>query len=228
MKKKTKTTNKASLSKASKAPNKWLIAGIVVVILLALGYLLRGWVRATVLPESADIIYGRSVSKLYQEEMDKLQDPTALLGYGDNDIKAEKDCTRSFASGLKTQIICTYGVEASKQINLQDKDQLNANATKLQDALKANGWQGTYSDTGDPYTSIVKLMSSLTNDIDYQPDATYTKDIGNTTCTLSTVTAYSKPNPSAMATRAYCLRTINFVGDPTPAMPLYSINTIRK
>lgn len=185
----------------------------ILFVSLAVLFVLRGWVRETILPKTIHTIYGSSVSKVYKNEMSKLQNPASLLGYTNS---ATKDtCFRVKAKGLKTLISCESSSNNFREITSQDTGILLTNATNLQADLKTNGWQGEFTNEGVPYTSLVKLVNSLTSGIDYQPDATYTKKVGDVTCSIGTNTAYSKPNPPAMSTQITCYRTFNVLGEPS-------------
>lgn len=211
-----KTTRK-SKSQISKSKNRKLPVGFGVALALVAGlFLFRGWVRMTVLPNTVEAVYADSVQKVYQDEMGKLQNPLALLGYQVT-LPASAHCYTVVANGVKTQVDCSYGYDVSQETptDTEAKQALNANAEKLQALLQANGWQGAYSNDGQPYTSLVKLVSSITGGIDYQPDATYLKQIGNVECMFGNNTAFSHPDPAKMTTRISCSRTINILGQPS-------------
>lgn len=147
----------------------------------------------------------------------KLQDPLGLLGYKDATPNVSgSDCYTVVANDLKTQVSCSYTYTLGQDIptNPEAKQALFANSDKLQTLLQANGWQGEYSNDGE-YTSLIKLVSSLTAGIDYQPDATYQKKIGDVECVFSNNTAFSNPDSPKMSTRFYCSRTFNIFGQPS-------------
>jgi len=181
----------------------------------------------SVLPGIVESMYGNSVEKVYQDEMSKLQDPLALLGYQvaetptllyQNAETPGHGCNTVVANGIKTQVYCSYATKVYRQIidtGPKSKKNLNANAEKLQTLLQANGWQGEYSNEGQPYTSLVKLISSLTSGIDHQPDATYEKRVGDVECQFQNNTAFSHPGPAALATQVSCSRTFNILGEPS-------------
>jgi hypothetical protein len=206
--------HKSSLAQLKQ--HRWLTAvGIVLVLFLVL-FIFRGWVRMTAMPAGTEVLYGNSVEETYQDEMSKLQNPLAMLGYAAAEPTAH-GCHTMLANGLKTQIDCQYEVKLTQTIddNSESKQKLNANAEKLQTLLKQNGWQGEYANDGQPYTSLVKLVSSITSGIDYQPDATYSKRVGNTQCFLQNYTAFSQPDPPAMSAHVSCYRTVNILGQPS-------------
>ena len=207
-------------TKKEKSDNKlikrkpWLIAGSLVVIVL-LAFLFRGWFRMTVIPKTIHAVYGNSAEEVLKAEAAKLQDPISLLGF----VSEEPNfggCSTAFAKRISTQVICSYQIPEWREIaqDPQAKADLAANADKLQSLLKENGWQGEYSEDGT-YTSLKKLISSINAGIDYQPDATYQKQIGNVHCYLQSNTAFASPAPPAFATRMFCSRTFNVLGEPS-------------
>ena len=173
----------------------------------------------TVAPRAVEALYGNSAQKIYQDEAAKIQDPLVLIGYQDaQPTITSSGCHTMFANGFKTQIVCGYSYDLMQDMPASDEDKqaLAANAEKLQALLQANGWQGEYANDGQPYTSLVKLVTSLNAGIDYQPDATYQKQAGDVTCTFGNNTAFSSPDTPKMSTQIYCSRTFNLVGDPSP------------
>lgn len=186
-----------------------LVVGFVIFV-----FVFRGWVRMTLIPKTIVAVHGNSAHKAFVKETDKLQNPLALLGYKSLESE-EGGCSTSLAQGISTQVICSYDVRAYAEIDQdsQSKAGLNANAEKLQNLLLENGWEGEYSDNG-VYTSLRKLVSSITAGIDYQPDATYQKQIGHVLCFFHSNTAFSTPKPPAIATQISCSRTFNFLGKP--------------
>ncbi len=171
----------------------------------------------TVAPRAVEAVYGNSAQITYQNEARKLQDPLKLLGYQDSQpVIAGTGCHTVFASGFKIQVFCSYTDNLSRDIptGSAEKQALAANAAKLQALLQTNGWQGEYSNDGQPYTSLVKLVSSLNDGIDYQSDATYQKQIGKVECMFGNTTAFSSPDPAKMNTGVYCSRVFNLFGKP--------------
>jgi hypothetical protein len=211
-----KTTSKSKPQTPKPKNRKLLIVFGAALALVVMLFLFRGWARMTVLPNTVEAVYSNSVQKVYQDEMNKLQDPLALLGYHVT-LPADAHCYTVVANGVKTQVDCSYGYDVSRETptDMEAKRALNANVEKLQALLQANGWQGEYSNDGQPYSSLVKLVSSITSGIDYQPDATYLKQIGNIECIFGNNTAFSHPNPAQMTTRISCSKSINILGQPS-------------
>ena len=211
-----KTTSKSKPQTPKPKNRKLLIVFGAALALVVMLFLFRGWVRMTVLPNTVEAVYSNSVQKVYQDEIGKLQDPLASLGYQATS-PATARCYTVVANGLKTQVDCSYGYDATQKTptDTEAKRTLNANAEKLQALLQANGWQGEYSNDGQPYSSLVKLVSSLTSGIDYQPDATYLKQVGNVACIFGNNTAFSQPDPAQITTRISCSRSINILGQPS-------------
>lgn len=177
-------------------------------------FVFRGWVRMRIIPKTINVVYGNPAQNVFEKEMSKLQNPLALLGYTHPEVKMN-NCLTSYAQGLSTQVVCSYNIGVYRETpqDTQFKADLNANADKLQKLLSENVWQGEYSSDGK-YTSLKKLVSSITAGIDYQPDAAYQKQVGNVLCYIDSNTAFSSPQPPAIATQISCSRTFNILGKP--------------
>lgn len=204
-------TNKSSILRGRKL---FILLGTVFVLFFLL-YVFRGWGRRYAIPRVVTVLYGNSAEKIYISEMKKLENPISLLGYKSTESQI-KGCPTNLAKGISTQVYCIYDVRAYGTIAKSSltTTELNANAEKLQNLLKQNGWQGEYNDVGE-YTSLKKLISNVSSGIDYQPDATYEKQIGNVTCYFHSNTAFSAPNPPALATQISCTRIFNILGTPS-------------
>lgn len=187
----------------------------VVLIMAAVLYLLRAWVREAVLPATIKTIYGNSVERTYREEINKLGNSLSALGYQSAETAAGK-CYRVVANKFSTQIECRHDVNTYKQIDTKPeaKKNLVADAEKLQVLLKENGWNGEYSSDAQ-YSSLTKLVSSITEGIDYQPSAYYEKQVGNVLCQFTTYTAFMSPEPPSMSSHISCSRTFNILGTPS-------------
>ncbi len=208
---------KISKTKSSKSARVLIIILGVVAALTIVLFFARGWLRMTVAPFAVETIYGNSAQEVYEAEANKLQDPLALLGYQEaQPTLNNRACYTQLAQGIKTQISCSYNYDLLQEIPTSGpaKQKLLTNAERLQKLLQANGWEGEYANNAD-YTSLVRLTMSLTSGIDYQPDATYFKNIGDVECMFSNTTAFSSPDTPKMNTRLYCSRTFNLFGEPS-------------
>lgn len=192
-----------------------LIVFVVLSLVILLACVFRSWMRMTVAPRIVSIAYSPGVQKVAEDELNKLQDPFASLGYKDFEFKSVDSCFTTLANGLRTQVECGYFLRAYAEIsaNNESKATLNKNAENLQNLLQQNGWQGEYSDSGTT-NSLKKLVTSLTAGTDYDPDASYQKKIGSVQCYFHSNTAFSSPQPPAISTRFDCSRTINIFGNP--------------
>ena len=205
--------------KNTKTKPKKHVVLIVLAVVLGAGLLLfvaRGWLRMTVLPKIVHVTVGSSVEQTYKDEIGKLQDPLTKLGY--KNVEAAKGtCTTDLARRFKTQVYCTYGVSVSGPVDTsqQNKQQLSTNVAALLALLKSNGWQGDFATSGsESSNNLSTLVSNIASNIDYNPDATYQKQIGDITCTFGNNTAFAKPEPPALATQISCSRYFNVLGEP--------------
>lgn len=210
-----KNSKKLQSLKTRITPRKLVAILCVVLIMAAVLYLLRGWIRETVLPVAVKTIYGNSTERVYQEEVSKLQQPLSLLGFLSAELETGK-CYRVVANGFSTQVDCSHDIRAYRQIDTspEAKKNLVANAEKLQVLLKENGWKGEYSNDSQ-YSSLTKLVSSITEGIDYQPGTGYEKEVDGVLCYLTSSTAFMSPDPPSMSSQISCSRTFNILGEPS-------------
>jgi len=192
---------------------KWFVILPLVLLIIAAGsYLARGWIRVTVIPAGASLVYEHSVQSVYNKETATLNDPLRSLGFK-NIIHAPAKCQLAWAQNIHTSVECVSSSSSYMIIGDTDRAALVNNAKSLSERLQNNAWQGTYSNSG-PYTSLLTLATSISSGIDWQPDAAYTKQVGNTSCTIDFNTAFSKPKPAAIAGRVDCWRQVDVFGNP--------------
>ncbi len=156
----------------------------------------------------ATLVYGHSVQAQLDTQMSNFSDPFALLKYAHTTKHAAK-CGLVFARSIHTQLDCSASYQAYGLVS-SDIQALRTNALDLQTKLDKAGW------SGNPAMSLTQFINGITDGADNQPDATYLKRFGNTTCMLSTTTAFSKPKLPAMNTVFSCSKTTNFFGNPLP------------
>ena len=195
-----------------------LVVGLVVLVLLVL-FLLRGWIRNTIIPRSAGVFVGNSVQTTADQQLSKLGDPFKTFGYTNinrHDYGGNHTvCTLGVAHLYHTEVNCQSGQSAyNKTTEMGSSKKLNAAAVAAEKALKSNGWDGVYGLGGSRYTSLTRLVKSVTNGIDYQPDAFYQKHVGNITCTFDSIDSFSKPGAPAISSHYSCSRTIDVLGSP--------------
>ena len=179
---------------------KWyFVTPLVIVLVIAIVFLARGWVRVTAVPKAQDIYYGRRVNNEFKKQYAALANPLESMGF--SSIKHTSKCSLSSAQHFELDTICV-----AESLTYTDKvsslsPSLEVRAAKLEAVLKANNWQG-----GN--TSITQLGQNITKGIDWTPDADYTKNIGKIYCDIDFNTAFSQPKPAAIAGRMTCYRTI--------------------
>jgi hypothetical protein len=185
-----------------------VLAPVVIIIVVLAGalYLARGWVRNTVEPAYTDLLYAHDVQGKLDEQARTLHDPMQTLGYTHINKKTAV-CHRTIANGIRTAIDCEASYQAYGPITA-NKAQLQQNAAALQAKLQQGGW------SGNPVMSLKQFIDGITAGADNQPDATYIKNFGKITCTLSTTTAFKSPNTPAMNTQFVCNRDPMLFGDP--------------
>ncbi len=200
---------------------RWQLITGVVVLGLALGFLLRGWLRVTVAPAVVTVTQGRSAKSAFYSEMDKLGQPLTVLGY-ENVEPLLTGCKLSTAQMLSTSFHCSYTFKAFKEVPTDQagKDAIIQSAAELQITLQENGWSGEFIES-EEYTSLTKLVKNINAGIDYTPDASYLKSVGDVTCLFGSNTAFATPDAPAIASFFTCSRNIDWLGAPTANEFLY-------
>lgn len=82
----------------------------------------------------------------------------------------------------------------------KDAAKINNNAKQISDLLKANGWN-----TRKDFPTI-DWFKKITEGVDYQPDQYSQKQVGDFNCIFDFFTAFSKPDPAAVAFNASCTK----------------------
>lgn len=180
----------------------------VIVTVGILGYVSRGWLRVTIVPNAATMLHGQTLQRDMDAELAALQEPLTLLGYSNVDATRSK-CIMQTAQGFRESLSCTSSLHAYSETprDAAGKATLNSNAQKLQTLLQQRSWEGEYTDTAQ-VMSLTRLVHNLNDGIDYTPDAAYMKTIGNMQCIMDTTTAFSSPKPAAMSTTISCSRIL--------------------
>lgn len=190
--------------------SKFFITVVVIVVLADALFLARGWLRVTVVPKTATVVYSHSVQSTLDNAVAELGDPLHKLGYS-TVHKTSARCFMVVAQSIHIEMSCyaAYTMYGTVPTTGDAKTNINTAAATIQKLALGRGWTG-----GGPDNQLTKLVSSVTSNIDYNPDATYQKHIGSTWCTFSSTTAYSRPKPAAMSSSINCSRTVNWLGTP--------------
>lgn len=197
--------------------SKLFLSLAVCVVLVGILFLARGWVRGTVMPKTATIIYGHTIQSTFDAQIKNLDDPLTKLGYS-KITKTNATCILGTARSIHTEMYCYAKYEAYGTVPTigHAKTILNTNAQTIQDAATSNGWSG-----GGRDNQLTKLVSSVTGNIDYNPDASYQKQFGATYCMFSSNTAFSHPKLAAMSSYISCTRTVDWFGKPNVVSPIF-------
>lgn len=177
---------------------------LAILIILLAGYLARGWVRYHAEPAlvswTAD-----DTQKVLDDQMSALNDPLKRLGITQKNTA--RQCSLTYADNFDSTIDCasTYQGYLSDTRNL--KPDLAQRAAALESTLKSAGWGGAA-------TTITQLGSNISKGIDYTPDATYVKQIGDYLCMASFTTAFSHPKPPAINGLVSCNRYYGILSSP--------------
>jgi hypothetical protein len=186
-----------------------LIASSVLVLLLAVVYLGRGYIRATVVPAYAQKFYMPDVDKKFAEN---LTDATRKLeSYG---VKYSTNYDECWSGGnamfenFRETVTCIKSLE-SNAARVTDglRKQWKIEGPQLEKQLLANGWRKQHN-TDEP---IAELLVR-----DYGPTVKYAKDIGKVQCEFSITYAPRNNSTGApqdqMWSHESCQRDVKFFG----------------
>jgi hypothetical protein len=186
-----------------------LIVSGVVVLLLAMTYLGRGYIRATAVPAYAQTFYMPGVSKKFDEN---LTDATRKLeSYGAKYNTNYDECWsggNAMFENFRETVTCIKSLE-SNATHVTDglRKQWKIEGPKLEKQLLANGWQKQYN-TEEP---IAELLVR-----DYGPTVKYAKDIGKVQCEFSITYAPRSNTTGSPQDQVWshesCQRDVKFFG----------------
>ena len=177
--------------------------GGIIIVLMMLAFLFRGWLRVTVIPKTTGIFYLHSVDTTFMDQSKLLNDPITSLGLPAG--SKDKACNLQQAQRLHTQVLCS--VAEQSYAKLQHMATAEQQAAQLQAKLASSGWQG-----GSNGVTLTSLIDGIAQGKDYSPDAYYEKVVGNNDCVFDTMIAYSNPQQPAIRATFSCDRTINIFG----------------
>jgi hypothetical protein len=181
------------LSFRNRFSNKKVIITGTVIILLPVLFLLRGWIRTSVVPTYVEATYGKQLSKIVDQQIMPLHNELASLGLTfkeyENYVPGKK-CGLAYFSIIQETVVCSTGYHA--EIAGPSQEQKNALAMRgnaFEQRLKDSGWSaehGYYAksinlffDTGYAAVSYKKQVGSTLCDLNFswQPEATYASEL---------------------------------------------------
>lgn len=199
--------------------NKALIVLAVVVGIFVVLFASRSWLRVTVVPKTVAVFHSGSVQKVAKTEIANFGDAAGFLKL--DDAKAEKSCKLIAAKGIKEEVICTYSIHDTIVFPSQEAEAapLVSGAQQLQKILESNGWSGTFAEDAET-ASLVRLVEGISKNIDYTPDAFYSKTVGDITCIFDSNVAFKIPeNPTKQMSYTFnCSRTVKVFGAVLPLL----------
>jgi hypothetical protein len=172
-----------------------ILIPLLLLLLLLVCYLGRGWIRRSLVPSLAEVVYARRVQSTFDKEYGALGNPFETLGM--NNIKTTKECTLIYARHFKVQVYCavSYSSYSDKVSNLHPD--LSIRSKTLEQTLESKDWiRGN--------TSLETLGTNISTGIDWTPDAAYMKTVGKTFCLTDFNTAFSKPKSPALSGSISC------------------------
>jgi hypothetical protein len=167
----------------------YLIWTVSIVIIVSLLFVLRGWLRVTVVPKTIGEFYVGGVQATFNKEITALQKPYQLLAFTKPNPPV-LSCGLAQAESIHTEINCNDN-QISWTVLPRSAAGLNSvqqNAAKLQGLLKAQTWLG-----GTNGVTLTSLIDGTAHGIDWSPDAYYEKLVGKTDCVFDTMIGYANP-----------------------------------
>jgi hypothetical protein len=184
------------------------IGGLIILFFIL--FIVRGWMRVTVIPKTASIFYTNSVKNAQNNELRQLNNPFKTLGATANP-KISTSCNLEMAQSIHTEIDCNARQLAYTKLPVTTAGQadIQAQAQTLQTLLSIDGWNG-----GSNGVTLASLIDGTAKGIDYSPDANYEKVIGNYDCVFDVMIEYANPQPPAVNISLSCDRTLDVLGAP--------------
>lgn len=208
MPKQKKTAPKTKLQSGKNRRVLWGVGPLVILCLLV--FVLRGWVRTTILPAVVTPFYASSVQNTLGDQSSSLGDPFAKLGLTKVNKSAAK-CSLELAQSYHTEIDCFASWQSYTKLpaGAAGTASIQGQAKALQSSLITKGWQA-----GSNGVTLTGLVDGTAHGIDYSPDANYEKITGKTDCVFDVMIAYANPQPPAIRSTLSCDRTLNVLGTP--------------
>ena len=181
-----------------------VVLSCIIALLFAI-FLSRGWLRSTVIPDSASVVYIPSIDKQYNSAYQNIKPVTNILGIQSLPTKIiqgtsiPSGCSLDSAYLVYISVVCTSKLVHSWTILTPDElTKITNNATVANQELIKSGWSSQYS-------VALKASDFTPNNINTF-DSTYSR--GN--CTLEfTYNRITLPNtPSELDTQLFCERGI--------------------
>ena len=184
------------------------IGGLIVLLFLL--FIVRGWMRVTIIPKTAAIFYTNGIQNTQNNELKQLNNPFKTLSSTANP-KTSTGCSLELAQSIHTQIDCNVSqlVYAKLPVTAAGQSSIQAKAQTLQTLLSIDGWSG-----GGNGVTLTSLIDGTAKGIDYSPDAYYEKVIGNNDCVFDVMIEYANPQPPAVNISLSCDRTLDVLGAP--------------
>lgn len=184
-----------------------MVALVIVVALLVLLFVFRGWIRKSILPNQVSYFAKQSLHEAY-----KRSNESAKLPLEELKITLRPDvvtqCHLFTAEMFHTTVTCRNS--SGDELELYD-DYLHffkQNSLKVEQKILNQGWTKVWN----AQQPINELFNNPTNDVSV--GVNYEKPYGKNKCTLSLFyNAYEK-NPRRLSYSLSCDRIIHYLGSP--------------
>jgi|GEM_PF-4230916 len=196
---------------------KVVIVVVFVLLLLVALFLLRGWIRETLVKQYANATYGKSLIELSEDELGSFNKEVAVHGFSfatSTSPFGNDPCSLAYYVNFHETVRCSVVNTSTKvELNTATTAQWVAKTPDLESWLKDHGWMVNLRALSDNALArspleIVKIPEG--RNFNY---VQYTKAVGPVECGIDIATAQTDSYTSLyMSINEYCSRQIKFFG----------------
>lgn len=188
-------------------------------ILAAVGYLARGWIRGPAVSWASTQIYGPKIDQIFAQDIEPINAKLRLLGVNptvSNQTNGNKaDCSDGNFHYLRETVICGKWVRAfPRPLPTDFRNRWPGKTDQIATILDKQGWKlNTEKDTQIPDFNYVDSLGELLSEKPPVVIADYVKQVEGIACRISLRydTAFDSAPPTFRVDE-YCVKSIDFFG----------------
>lgn len=184
-----------------------LICFCLILLLGALAYANRGWVRGTFVPNYVDFFYHKGVSKTFDRELGPINEKLNQYGFTVNEQSRKDECWKEassyqwFYEGFRQTVKCMkYQQSNTLGYSNELSQKWEQTSPQLEQFIIENGWEKQH-DQNQKIDEILNPKQSI--------GVNYTKRKGKIGCRL---TIFNFKNPGGVRFSESCTRDVTFFG----------------